>query len=48
MIISTLDEKSALLVVDLHERSMRMIFPRPGETGTSREIVDLLKNGHAA
>jgi len=25
-----------------------MIFPRPGETDTSREIVDLLKNGHAA
>jgi nicotinamidase-related amidase len=34
--------------VDAHERSIRMIFPRLGETGTSREIVALLKNGRAA
>jgi nicotinamidase-related amidase len=34
--------------VEAHERSIKMIFPRLGETGTSREIVDLLRSGHAA
>lgn len=33
---------------DAHERSIRLIFPRIGETGTSREIVGLLKSGRAA
>ena len=30
------------LSLEAHERSMQMIFPRLGETGTSREIVALL------
>jgi nicotinamidase-related amidase len=34
--------------MEAHERSIKMIFPRLGETGTSREIVDLLKRGQAA
>jgi nicotinamidase-related amidase len=34
--------------VEAHERSIKMIFPRLGETGTSHEIVELLKSGHAA
>jgi nicotinamidase-related amidase len=34
--------------VEAHERSVKMIFPRLGETGTSREIVELLKSGQAA
>jgi nicotinamidase-related amidase len=33
---------------DAHDRSMRLIFPRIGETGTSTEIVQLLKNGQAS
>ena len=28
--------------VDAHDRSIKLIFPRLGETGTSREIVELL------
>jgi nicotinamidase-related amidase len=36
------------LSLEAHERSVKMIFPRLGETGTSREIVDLLKSGQAA
>ena len=36
------------LSLEAHERSIKMIFPRLGETGTSREIVDLLKRGQAA
>jgi nicotinamidase-related amidase len=36
------------LSLEAHERSMQMIFPRLGETGTSREIVDLLQGGRAA
>jgi hypothetical protein len=49
MTISALDTKTALLVIDLpdlsaeaHDRSVRLIFPRLGETGTSQEIVDIL------
>lgn len=34
--------------LDAHERSIELIFPRLGETGTSREIVELLKGGRAA
>lgn len=34
--------------VEAHDRSIQMIFPRLGETGTSREIVELLKGGQAA
>jgi hypothetical protein len=34
--------------VEAHDRSIQMIFPRLGETGTSREIVELLKSGRAA
>jgi nicotinamidase-related amidase len=33
---------------DAHERSIKLIFPRIAETGTSREIVDLLKSANAA
>jgi len=33
---------------EAHERSIKLIFPRIGETGTSREIVDLLNGGSAA
>ena len=33
---------------DAHDRSIKLIFPRIGETGTSREIVDILKRGRAA
>lgn len=29
--------------LDAHDRSIKLIFPRLGETGTSREIVDLLQ-----
>ena len=35
------------LNLDAHDRSIKLIFPRIGETGTSRQIVDLLKNGQA-
>ena len=34
--------------VEAHERSIKLIFPRLGETGTSHEIVELLKSGQAA
>jgi nicotinamidase-related amidase len=34
--------------LEAHDRSIQMIFPRIGETGTSREIVDHLKSGRAA
>lgn len=34
--------------VDAHDRSIKLIFPRLGETGTSREIVDLLKSDRTA
>jgi nicotinamidase-related amidase len=33
---------------DAHDRSIKLIFPRLGETGTSREIVDILNSGRAA
>ena len=33
---------------EAHERSSKLIFPRIGETGTSREIVELLKSGRTA
>jgi nicotinamidase-related amidase len=33
---------------EAHDHSLKMIFPRLGETGTSREIVDLLQSGRAA
>jgi len=36
------------LSLEAHERSMQMIFPRLGETGTSQEIVELLQGGRAA
>jgi len=36
------------LSLEAHERSMQMIFPRLGETGTSQEIAALLKRGEAA
>jgi nicotinamidase-related amidase len=34
--------------LEVHDRSIQMIFPRVGETGTSHEIVDLLQGGRAA
>jgi nicotinamidase-related amidase len=36
------------LSTDAHERSLKLIFPRLGETGTSREIIDLLQGRRAA
>lgn len=33
---------------EAHDRSIKLIFPRLGETGTSREIVELLNGGRAA
>ena len=36
------------LSTDAHERSLKLIFPRLGETGTSREIVDVLQGRRAA
>jgi hypothetical protein len=32
---------------DAHLNSITRIFPRLGETGTSREIIDLLDKAHA-
>lgn len=34
--------------VEAHERSIKLIFPRIGETGTSREIVELLNGRRTA
>jgi nicotinamidase-related amidase len=34
--------------LEAHDRSIKLIFPRLGETGTAREMVDHLKNGRAA
>jgi nicotinamidase-related amidase len=36
------------LSTEAHERSLKLIFPRLGETGTSREIIDLLQGSRAA
>jgi nicotinamidase-related amidase len=36
------------LSAEAHERSVKMIFPRLGETGTSREIVAVLQGSPAA
>ena len=36
------------LSTDAHERSLKLIFPRLGETGTSREIIDVLQGRRAA
>ena len=36
------------LSTEAHDRSIKFIFPRLGETGTSREIVDLLQGDRAA
>jgi nicotinamidase-related amidase len=33
--------------LEVHDRSIAMIFPRIGETGTSRQIVELLRSGCA-
>jgi nicotinamidase-related amidase len=33
---------------EAHDRSIRLIFPRLGETGTSQQIVDLLPGGSPA
>ncbi len=32
---------------EAHEHSTRNVFPRLGETGTSRQIIDLLPTGSA-
>jgi nicotinamidase-related amidase len=68
MPVTTLDPKTALIVIDLqkgivglptahptnqvmtdtnadaHHNSITRIFPRLGETGTTREIIELLNN----
>jgi nicotinamidase-related amidase len=36
------------LSTDAHERSLKLIFPRLGETGTSQEIIDVLQGRRAA
>jgi hypothetical protein len=46
MALTTLDPNTALIVVDLQKGIAGDPFPRLGETGTSREIVDLLGSRH--
>jgi hypothetical protein len=47
MPLTTLDPNTALIVTDIreeaHQYSIRNVFPRVGETGSTKEITSLLE-----
>ncbi len=52
MPLTTLDPSNALIVIDIreeaHEYSIRNVFPRLGETGSTQEIISLLERRSSA